>query len=281
MKWARRRPTVATAYALAVVVTGMFVVGAVIVALWMQALESKRQTETANRDIQNQMELTAEARNAALQREGEAKHARQLVEVQKGQVEQALRGETTAKRSLMKTQQELIKTKYYHDVSLAHRECAEGNIDRADQLLGLCPKELRGWEWWHCHFVAHPELAGFTIPECLDLTFSPNGEQLVVCNKTSQIEYRNANSGALLKKVAISSRAPPAVAVGERRAAAVRDLRREVREGTAPRGPFDGRRGGGVGHRHGQAARELEGLERGVLPLCGVRGRHHRRDRRR
>jgi|GEM_PF-1997021 len=210
VKWARRRPTAATAYALTVVVIGMLGVGAVIVSLWMKALDSKEQTESANRNLENQMELTTEARNNALQSATDAKAAQRQVEIRedqlkikKGELEKALLGETTAKHDLQKTQQELLRTKYYHDVSLAYREYAEGNIAQADRLLNQCPKGLRGWEWWHCHSVVHPELATFTIPNCLDLTFSPNGDQLVVCTTESRIEYRNPDSGVLLKRVII------------------------------------------------------------------------------
>jgi len=202
VKWARRRPTTATAYALGVLVVCMAVIGSIIVALWMNTIDAKKQTDEANRDIRVQIDLTQEARNQALLRESEAKQSQQEVALQKVQVDEALRNETEAKESLVKTQQELISTKYFHDVALAHQEIAEGNIARVDHLLANCSKELRGWEWWHCHRLAHPEIASFTIPDCHELTFTANGEELVSFNHvTCNTEFRDVRTGAVIRKV--------------------------------------------------------------------------------
>ncbi|MDY3563545.1 serine/threonine-protein kinase [Gemmata sp. JC673] len=208
LKWARRRPAAATACAAAAALTAALATGAVVVGFWLRALDAQQKAETANRDLRDQMAQTDEARENALRREGEAKRAEQLVSLQKRDIEQALRGERAAKQSLQGAQQELLRTKYYHDVALAHREWGEGNVERADQLLAACPKELRGWEWWHCRSVAHPEAAAFVVPKCLDLTYSPGGARLVVLTDDAQVEYRDPDSGALLKRVPVPTRAP-------------------------------------------------------------------------
>jgi WD40 repeat protein/serine/threonine protein kinase len=43
--------------------------------------------------------------------------------------------------------QELRQTAYYQSIALADRELSVNNLSRAEELLDLCPTDLRGWEW--------------------------------------------------------------------------------------------------------------------------------------
>jgi hypothetical protein len=69
---------------------------------------------------------------------------------------------------------------YFQRVALAEREWSANNLKRADELLALCPTDLRGWEW---HYVKR--LRGKQVPPLRHdnalwgCALSPGGKQLV------------------------------------------------------------------------------------------------------
>jgi WD40 repeat protein len=44
-------------------------------------------------------------------------------------------------------------------LNLAHRECLDNNVTRAETLLEACPPESRGWEWHYLKQLCHQEVA--------------------------------------------------------------------------------------------------------------------------
>ena len=62
-------------------------------------------------------------------------HAKQDVEQAKAEVEMRLAEEK--------------QSAYFQRIALAERELAANNLARADELLELCPPELRRWEWYY------------------------------------------------------------------------------------------------------------------------------------
>ena len=60
---------------------------------------------------------------------------------------QAKRDVEAAKCEVETTLAEEKQAAYFQRIALADRELAANNLARAEELLALCPAELRGWEW--------------------------------------------------------------------------------------------------------------------------------------
>ncbi|MBX3400844.1 MAG: protein kinase [Gemmataceae bacterium] len=185
-RWAKRRPAVATAYALGTAVFALVVVGSVVTSLWWKAVESQRKTETANAALMEEQTNTDRARREAVQA--------------RDQLAGALANETQAREQLAGTQKQLVETKYFHEVSLAYREAIDRNTMRADRLLKQCPESLRGWAWWHTYRTIHPEIARFTIPECHKVGFSTDPQQLVTLDLGRAVILRDATNGRVISE---------------------------------------------------------------------------------
>jgi WD40 repeat protein len=71
------------------------------------------------------------------------------------------------------------ETTYLQRIALAGRELAAGNVGRAEELLGDCPKHLRAWEW---HFLKRQRYGNPPSLQHLNTVthaaFSPNGRQI-------------------------------------------------------------------------------------------------------
>jgi len=115
VRWIRKRPSLAAAYALAAM-TLMFASFTVIaVSLWIHANEQRDRAEAALRQMQDAQQQAEEQRIAAGVARADAEYV-------------------SAVRA----------------TDLAYREYEFGNVILARQLLESCPPRLRSWEW---HFV--------------------------------------------------------------------------------------------------------------------------------
>ncbi len=94
---------------------------------------------------------------------------------------QANRRTEQQRNAAVKSARTLERQLYIHRVNLAHRECLENNVARAEELLALCPAHLRGWEWSYVARLCHQERASFLgHDECVNaVVFSPDGTRLV------------------------------------------------------------------------------------------------------
>jgi WD40 repeat protein/serine/threonine protein kinase len=84
------------------------------------------------------------------------------------------------------TKKELESNLYTVRIALAERELANRNPGRAEELLDLCPKELRQWEWGYlkrlCRVspVILPDGPRLSDGKGFDLAFSPDGRLLAM-----------------------------------------------------------------------------------------------------
>src|SRR5262249_43333149 len=157
--WARRRPALATAYALAAVVLLLGSGGGLAVWAW-QTAEGLRQAAEGAR--------------------GDAERARQAAEGARGDAERARPAAAAA-------QHKLDQVPYLHRVQLAYRAWLANDVARACQLLDECPPERRHWEWRYLSRLTRPLLElnepsdGDSGPKShmVAVQFSPDGRRLV------------------------------------------------------------------------------------------------------
>ncbi len=187
-RWAKRRPSAAAAYALTVVVIGLVCFGSVLLSLWLRSVASQKQTEEANAAL-------VDANAVVVHEKAKVELARTEAEAARDQLSLSLTNETKARTALAQTQNELVTTKYFFDVSLAYREAMDRNALRANRLLEQCSKEQRGWAWWHTYRTIHPEIAHFTLHDCSHVGFTNDPRRLVVRCGLGEWEYRDADSG--------------------------------------------------------------------------------------
>jgi hypothetical protein len=89
---------------------------------------------------------------------------------------------------------------YFQRVALAEREWSANNFKRAEELMKLCPPDLRGWEW---HYVKR--LRGNQMPPLRhdntlsDLAVCPDGTQIVTLDYGGQVHCWDAFTGRELR----------------------------------------------------------------------------------
>ena len=208
VKWARRRPTVALAYGLGLLVLVLTLFGGAVLALWVRADAAravadrhaddaerarrlvegrKAEADAANGKlaVQNRelevTQATLTARNAEL----DGKHAEVRAALAGEQA--ALIGERAARALADRARAELEKLSYFRNVGFAHHELRGGNYLRAIQLLDDCPEPARRWEWWHVYRAAHGEFGsgvcgGVGLP--LDVAFAGDTNNVVTAHHT-------------------------------------------------------------------------------------------------
>jgi WD40 repeat protein len=171
VKWAKRRPTLATAYGLGVLAAALTLFGGGAAVLAVQAAAARddanrhwETTEQARELLQQQADELEKARATADEHWKAAEKARDELAGKHEEVGAALTGERKAKEALAKehtalvaTREELELERYYANVSLAQKEAAAGNYIRAADLLNACPPGRRKWEWWHAYNAVHQD----------------------------------------------------------------------------------------------------------------------------
>lgn len=115
VRWIRKRPSLAAAYALGAMALMFATFTVVAVSLWIQADEQRDRAETALREVQHAQQQAEEQRITAGAARADADYV-------------------SAVRA----------------TDLAYREYEFGNVVFVRQLLESCPPRLRSWEW---HFV--------------------------------------------------------------------------------------------------------------------------------
>jgi WD40 repeat protein/tRNA A-37 threonylcarbamoyl transferase component Bud32 len=204
VKWARRRPTLATAYALAMLVVFLTLFGSGLFVLWRRAEQARaeanahwQKVELAREELEwhnSQLEL-AHGNEAQLREMAEK--ARDDLQEQKKKVEKALAGETAAKQAAVAAREELERIRYFRNVASAHNELNDGNYLRAISLLDDCPVERRGWEWWHTYRVAHPARGSGQCygPMPVDVTFAPTWNGVITGHADGKITKFDFRTG--------------------------------------------------------------------------------------
>ncbi len=173
IKWAKRRPTLATAYGLGVLAAALLLFGGGAAVLAVQAAWARddanrhwRATEEAREKLEQQARELESARAIADEHWKAAEKARDALQNKHEELGTALAGETKAKEllvkehtNLMAAREELERARYFANVALAHKEATAGNFLRAADLLDACPPARRGWEWWHAYNTVHLDSA--------------------------------------------------------------------------------------------------------------------------
>jgi len=104
--------------------------------------------------------------------------------------------EKEAREEIDRAYQRERQTSYLNAIAAAEHEIAAGNWGRADELLGECPQELRGWEWHYLKRLRHtPPIDPLPIGEHIimgggfDLAFHPDSRLLAIpsCDNTIQV----------------------------------------------------------------------------------------------
>jgi WD40 repeat protein/serine/threonine protein kinase len=91
----------------------------------------------------------------------------------------------------------LRRQDYVGRVNLAYRECLDGNVTRAQELLAGCPVDLRHWEWSYADRQCHLDIRAFDEPsgESINgVAFSLDGTR-VACVSGAFENFRDQPSG--------------------------------------------------------------------------------------
>jgi WD40 repeat protein len=179
----RRKPLLASTYALAATVLLLAGVGGTMVWLWREA-ENARARAVAAQEGEKQQRLAAEqaGRLAVAAREGEK--TQRLAAEQAGQ-----RAEAARKR--------LEIVEYGRAMQIAYQEWRDNDVGVALGLLERTSPHLRGWEWSYLHRLCNASLltlkghSGWVT----SASFSPDGSRIVT-SSGSVVRIWDAATGA-------------------------------------------------------------------------------------
>jgi WD40 repeat protein len=170
-RWCRRNPVVAGLGAALVLVFAAGFAG--VVWKWREATDQAEKADAARREATAQARAATAARETALEEAAKARKARREALRQRRnalqQTFEAFRQREEARRSL-----------YFNRVALANRYFLANNVERAEELLDLCPPAMRNWEWRHLKRLCRAELLtirGHREPVAC-AAFSPDGGQI-------------------------------------------------------------------------------------------------------
>jgi WD40 repeat protein/serine/threonine protein kinase len=99
--------------------------------------------------------------------------------------------------------QELRQTAYYQSIALADRELSVNNLSRAEELLDLCPADLRGWEWHYLRRLGRGKVHAPLRHDAsvLSVAISPDGERIASADQHGFLKIWDVSSGQLLHSI--------------------------------------------------------------------------------
>jgi eukaryotic-like serine/threonine-protein kinase len=173
IKWARRKPTLAAAYALGflVVLLGLFT--GTLAWMWTKAERE---------------------RGAAVQARGEAEDAR-------GELQGAntALGSALAEVSDLRDQEK--RRSYSDQVRNAHEDLRRGQFERARVALAECPEPYRGWEWGFLE--RQTRMAGRSVAahggQFIHLAINRDGSRVLTTAFTQAAKLWDGDTGMLIK----------------------------------------------------------------------------------
>ena len=162
LKWARRKPTQAAAYALTFAVVVLLAFGATVAALWWRAERARGTAEVAKKA-------------AELSRDAEKK-ARTEVEI---------------------AQEKLARFEYGRTMQVAHQEWRDNNSAATLALLEGTRADLRGWEWKYVQSLSHGELLEFKghTNFVTSVSWSPDGSRIATASEDQTVRVWDARTG--------------------------------------------------------------------------------------
>jgi tRNA A-37 threonylcarbamoyl transferase component Bud32 len=162
-KWARRKPTLAAAYALGLLALLLGGLGGLAVWEWRAAAAARATAERARDD-----EATARA------------------------------SAETARDEVANAREELARVEYGRTMEVAHQEWRDNNVAATVALLSSTRPDLRGWEWRYVHRLCHSDLLtlkGHT-GHVASASFSPDGSRIVTASGDQTAKVWDAKTGA-------------------------------------------------------------------------------------
>ena len=173
MLWVRRKPTVAAAWTLALLVLMLGGFTATTTKLWREAVEEKGIAEGLKGEAEQSRDDADVARQRAETAEGITKQAKDTIA------------------------DERERLAYARNVYLAHLEYQNNDMTRANMFLDLCPAKLRGWDWRYVHRLCHSDwltLKGHT-GRVYSVAFSPDGTRIVTGSADNTAKVWDAMTG--------------------------------------------------------------------------------------
>lgn len=193
-KWARRKPTLATAYVLFLLTLTMTGLTGGAVWLWRQAEAARQDSIDAHDRLAFEKGLTEQALDAAESAHREltlekrqteqaldaTESARRAATKARNELDAALRRERNAKQAVTAVNERLGQVLYSHSVFLAYAEWRNNEIAHMEQLLNGCSVKYRNWEWDYLYGLTRGDLKtcpGHTRP-ITSVAVSPDGTRL-------------------------------------------------------------------------------------------------------
>jgi WD40 repeat protein/serine/threonine protein kinase len=108
-----------------------------------------------------------------------------------------------ANRNLQQALERERQNAYYQSIALADRELSVNNLNRAEELLDLCPADLRGWEW---HYLRRLGRGKCRVPlrhdaSVLSAAISRDDERIASADQLGFLKIWDLPSGKLLQTI--------------------------------------------------------------------------------
>ncbi len=207
LKWARRRPTQAAAFALLVLSLLLGSGAAVALSLWQTAENGRRTTEAA-------LIKEAAARTNAEEAKKQAEQAKEGESAARDAVEQSNKNLTVALKDAADARDGQKRLRYFGLMQSALQEWGVGEVARARRRLAAAPKEWRQWEYGYVARLCNPELLtldGHSRP-IRAVVFSPDGRRFASGGDDSFILVRDSATLKLIRKIDLPSGCTPGLA---------------------------------------------------------------------
>jgi eukaryotic-like serine/threonine-protein kinase len=214
MLWVRRKPTLAAACALGVLVVVLTAFAATATALWREAVVEKGIAVGLKGDAESARDAAEQAQQRAETSEQLAKDERKKVDdtnaqlnktlvdlgAERDRVEKLSRKLQDANTTITDERERLA---YARNLSFAHAEYRGGEVARAKMFLDLCPPKHRGWDWNYVHRLCNSDQVTLNghISAVWSAAFSSDGTKVVTASSDNSAIVWDAPSGKLLVKL--------------------------------------------------------------------------------
>ncbi len=107
-----------------------------------------------------------------------------------------------AKDEAQRAREETENQHYISQMHLVSAQINDNEYALAKRTLAATSEHLRGWEWGYLHNRCNQDL--FTLPNCVDVAFSPAGSRIATISKAEPVRIWNAQSGEHVRDLGTS-----------------------------------------------------------------------------